>query len=226
MQTLTDDIKAWRPGVTIWGIGDADHQLRTSGHNEDDTSGVRAELSDADTIPEHRAIDVKINAYFSKIDADGLVARMLRDPNARARLYYIIWYGYSWSRNGGWVKKVYTGSNQHTGHAHFSGWAEDDANTAHWPAVKPAPPLPVHRTLSLGMSGTDVRHVQEFLRTNFPAYRSYVLYLPGQLLQVTGYFGAQTKSWVVEFQRRTSLQKDGVVGPLTLAKLRGFGYDY
>ncbi|MEU5938633.1 hypothetical protein ABZ807_05495 [Micromonospora sp. NPDC047548] len=135
MQALTDDVKREYPGVVVYGIGDDAHKLRPSGHNEDDTPGSRPELEDSDNRPEHRAIDIMIGPKFTKADADALVARLLADPKARARLYYIIWNGYQWSRSSGWKKTKYNGSDQHTDHVHASGWATDDENTAGWPAV-------------------------------------------------------------------------------------------
>lgn len=135
MQALTNDVERHWPGVTIYGIGDAAHKLRASGHNEDDTKDSLAELQDADSNPEHRAIDIMVRGPFTKADADALVARLVADPKARARLYYIIWNGYIWSRSSGWVRKRYTGSDQHTDHVHLSGWASDDENRASWPAV-------------------------------------------------------------------------------------------
>lgn len=135
MQAMTDDVKRKFPGVVVYGIGNEAHQGEVSGHNEDDTPGVRAELQDADTKREHRAIDIMIGPAFSKADADALVASILRDPAARSRLYYIIWYGWIWSRSSGWVAKNYNGSDQHTNHVHLSGWAADDDNAAGWPAV-------------------------------------------------------------------------------------------
>jgi len=135
MQALTNDLQREFPGVVIYGIGDAAHKLHASGHNEDDTPGSKAELQDADTIPEHRAIDVMLGSAFNKSDGDRLVSKLLADPAARARLYYIIWYGSEWSRSNGWAKIPYTGTDKHTNHVHLSGWASDDANTSGWPAV-------------------------------------------------------------------------------------------
>ena len=135
MQSLTDDVERGWPGVTIYGKGDAAHAAGVSGHNEDDTPGVRAELQDADSKKEHRAIDIMVRGPFSKADADNLVARLLADPAARARIYYIIWYGYIYSRSTGFKKTKYNGSDQHKDHVHVSGWAADDDNTAGWPAV-------------------------------------------------------------------------------------------
>lgn len=135
MQSLTDDVKSEHPGVVIYGIGDAAHRLSISDHNEDDTSGSKAAQSDKDTTKEHRAIDIMLGKAFTKADADRLVAALLADPAARARIWYIIWNGYQWSRSNGWVKTKYTKKDQHTDHIHISGWAADDENSAPWPAV-------------------------------------------------------------------------------------------
>lgn len=135
MQSLTDDIKRLHPGVTIYGVGNDDHKTRVSDHNEDDTPGVRAEQSDADNIPEHRAIDVMLGEHFSKDQATDLVNRLMNDPAAKARLRYVIWYGRIWAAKNGWGSDVYGGSDKHTGHVHISGLASDDANDAPWPTV-------------------------------------------------------------------------------------------
>lgn len=135
MQALTNDLQREFPGVVIYGKGDAAHQLTVSGHNEDDTSGVKSELQDSDSIPEHRAIDIMLGSAFTKADGDKLVNALVADPAARSRIYYIIWYRHEWSRTRGWIRVDYTGSNPHTDHVHVSGWAADDANTSGWPAV-------------------------------------------------------------------------------------------
>lgn len=135
MQALTNDVKREFPGVVVYGIGDKAHQARESGHNEDDTPGSKPELEDSDNRPEHRAIDIMLGPAFSKADADALVARLLADPKARARLYYVIWNGYIWSRSNGWKKTRYTGSDQHRDHVHGSGWAANDEDATSWPAV-------------------------------------------------------------------------------------------
>lgn len=130
MQVLTNELKREYPGVVIYGIGDAAHKLRPSGHNEDDTPGSKPELTDSDSKPEHRAIDVMIGPAFNANDANALVSLLI--TKHRTRLYYIIWNGHIWSRSNGWVRRVYTGSDKHTNHVHTSGWAADDENTATW----------------------------------------------------------------------------------------------
>lgn len=131
MQKLTDQIKAKRPGVTIWGIGDEAHKKRISGHNEDDTPGVRAEDQDADNIPEHRAIDVKIDSKFSHTDAKNLYDDLGTNPSNQSRLLYVIYNGRIRSRSRGWTDRPYDG-DPHTGHVHVSGEADADENVSDW----------------------------------------------------------------------------------------------
>lgn len=134
MQALTDDTQQRHPGVTIYGVGDAPHRLRISDHNEDDTPGSKAAQTDADNIPEHRAIDVMLGPHFTKAQADAYVADLLADPAALARLIYIIFNGDIWERKNGWERRDQVG-DQHTDHVHLSGYAPDDENSAGWPAV-------------------------------------------------------------------------------------------
>lgn len=131
MQSLTDDVKQDHPGVVIYGVGDDDHRLRTSDHNEDDTAGSKAAQSDADSIPEHRAIDVMLGPAFTKAEAYALIAYILARPDLRKRLIYIIFDGWIWSKSHGWVKREFDG-DPHDDHIHFSGDAADDNNDAPW----------------------------------------------------------------------------------------------
>ena len=61
-----------------------------------------------------------------------------------------------------------------------------------------------------GSKGADVRAIQDVL--NFHIRRSAPL-------AVDGDFGSRTHARVIEFQRSNQLQADGIVGPLTMAKL-------
>jgi hypothetical protein len=111
MQSLTNDVKRRYPGVVIYGKGDAAHALRVSGHNEDDTAGVRAEMSDADNVPEHRAIDIMLGPALTRPQARALVLRLAADPAARTRLIYIIFDGKIWSRSAGWAERDFDGDD-------------------------------------------------------------------------------------------------------------------
>lgn len=234
MQALTNDLETKYPGMTIYGIGDAAHKLEESDHNEDDTPGVRAEQSDADNNPEHRAIDAMITAGFTAAEAEALVGRVVVDPVCQKRLHYVIWNRHIWEADNGWARRDYKGSNPHTDHAHFSGLASDDENGSGWPVVfadgsapAPVPPTTGGKTVwSKGDSGKTVAQIQAFFRQVFPAYRHSVTYRPGTLIYVDGVYGDQTVAWVKEFQKRTGLVRDGETGPNTFAKMRQYGYQY
>lgn len=135
MQSLTDATKRRHPGVVIYGKGDEAHALRTSDHNEDDTAGSRPAQTDADSTPEHRAIDIMLGPAFTRAQAYAYIADLLADPAALARLKYIIFDGHIWSRSNGWQKAEF-GGDPHTDHIHISGLAADDENAAGWPAVE------------------------------------------------------------------------------------------
>jgi hypothetical protein len=132
MQVLTNQLKAKYPGVVIYGIGDAAHKLSPSGHNEDDTPGSLPEDQDADSKPEHRALDVMKGNAFSHADAVALVTAMTQVPANQRRLLYVIYNRKIYRRNSGWREENYTGSDPHTSHVHLSGEADDDENTAAW----------------------------------------------------------------------------------------------
>lgn len=117
-------------------IGDASHAARKSDHNPDYSDGgiVRAFDIDNDGIP-----------------VDALVALLIKDP----RTNYVIWNRHIWSREHGFVKRVYTGASPHTEHVHLSilhdkahehsrgGWNIQSLlhkPAAPKPAAKPKPP--------------------------------------------------------------------------------------
>ena len=130
MQVLTDQIKARRPGVTIGGIGDEAHQEHTSGHNEDDTPGVKAEDQDADSKPEHRAIDVMVSGPFTHSDGDRLVKDLVTNPANRKRIIYVNWGNQQWHRRNNWIP-IDNSDDPHN-HVHVSGEADADENITPW----------------------------------------------------------------------------------------------
>lgn len=131
MQVLTEQVEARRPGVTIWGKGDKAHEGRTSGHNEDDTAGVKAEDQDTDDTAEHRALDFKVDQYFTHADGDQLVHDLVTDEDNQRRMIYVNWGRQQWHRKNGW-RPVPNDDDPHDGHVHVSGEADADANTAPW----------------------------------------------------------------------------------------------
>lgn len=70
------------------------------------------------------------------------------------------------------------------------------------------------RTLTIGVSGNDVKRFTRGMNQTFPAYANF---------DHTGYYGDYSASVTREFQRRVGIQVDGIVGPVTRAKLAEFG---
>lgn len=130
MQVLTTQVKVARPGTTVWGKGDDAHAQRISGHNEDDTAGVRAEDQDSDNVPEHRALDIPTDEFFSDADGDLLVKDLVENADNRARLLYVNWGNTQWSRSRNW--EPHDNSDDPHDHVHISGEADQDNNTSPW----------------------------------------------------------------------------------------------
>lgn len=104
------------------------------------------------------------------------------------------------------------------------GWTEDiNGKRVISPVAPPAPKPTSTLTLRLGSSGQRVKNLQIGLRAKFPAYANFVTVKRGVLISTDGSYGPQTKAWVEEFQRRTGLVDDGVVGPKTTAMLLKHG---
>ena len=86
------------------------------------------------------------------------------------------------------------------------------------PSQKPTPakPKPSTLVLSKGDTGAKVKALQAGLNKTFPAYSKFTSNGDGK-------YGDYTVQVVKEFQRRTGLKADGVVGKDTIAKLATFG---
>lgn len=89
------------------------------------------------------------------------------------------------------------------------------------PTVKPAPkPVPRPAPTAIlrnGSTGTAVRNLQAGLNRVFPAYSHLV---------VDGDFGPATERVIVQAQTRFGVVHDGVVGPITRAKLATVGITF
>jgi hypothetical protein len=153
MQALTNDIIGERPGATVWGKGDRAHQSSPSDHNEDDTAGSRPEQTDADSTPEHRAIDV---AKLGPIDwayLESLRRRLTDRPANQRRLRYVILGQTIWRKRNGWKPERYTG--EYHGHLHVSGDVADDENGARWDLATVAPQPIQKRGIDMFLIHTD-----------------------------------------------------------------------
>ena len=214
MQVLTDQIKARHPGITIYGIGDDAHKTRISDHNEDDTAGVKAEQSDADNIPEHRAIDVMLGSHFSAADATHFVADLLRDPKNRTRLRYVIYDGNIYSAKNNFERKDYDEEDKHENHVHVSGQASDDANVEPW-VLNPAPPKPAPSKPELlivdgELGPKTIRRWQQVMKTPVDGVISEP---KSELIEAV-----QTRLKVVDHR----LVIDGRLGPKTIGVLQRY----
>jgi hypothetical protein len=113
-----------RDGASDGAAGDSAHQEKPSDHNWDETGNTPDK--DSDNKNEIHAIDVtaKLNAAFTMHNCIDYTVDECRKPNDvgkdKGRLKYIIYDGYIWEASHSWAKRVYTGSNKHREHAHFS----------------------------------------------------------------------------------------------------------
>ncbi|MDY6154326.1 MAG: N-acetylmuramoyl-L-alanine amidase [Terrisporobacter sp.] len=72
--------------------------------------------------------------------------------------------------------------------------------------------------LKYGDSGENVGKIASFMYKTFPAYTKKAA--------LGNYFGKNLLASIKEFQRRTGLEADGNIGPLTLKKLVKYGFKY
>lgn len=194
-------------------IGDANHQARKSEHNPDALGVVRA-------------IDITADG----IDVDQLLAATIGDQ----RVHYVIHNRTIYSRTHGWKARPYSGYNAHLSHVHISlrnttsekasaaVVAAAAADTTPWFKLAnpptPAPAAEDGERLKTGSRGEAVKALQAGLRKVFPAYRHYVRPY-GKYIVVDGIYGPHTEAWVKEFQRRSGISADGIVGPVTRRRL-------
>lgn len=129
-------------------IGDKAHQGTVTGHAPDDTPGWRAERSDADNVPEVRAVDIDADLNVPGLTMAMVVAYLVGRCRAglEKRLIYIIYRGVIWSASSGWQARKYTGKNPHDKHMHASGHPDGDNDGRPFGLAsllpKPATPTP------------------------------------------------------------------------------------
>jgi hypothetical protein len=193
-------------------IGDYLHATRDSDHNPwvIDSSGVgvvRALDVDAGE-GDNREIGLWIAEHVRGLGASGFAA--LQHGGYVVSAYRIA------SATSGWRWRTYTGSNPHTTHTHISvsmQQAEYDNPSTWRVAAAPSTPARVLRLATPRMEGDDVREVQRVLAAWYRLPASFV----------DGVFGDETVRFVKRAQISTppqpALEADGIVGPLTLAKL-------
>lgn len=190
----------------------------------DGTIGDSLHTSASDHTPRLIAGDNVVSAFDATHDpAGGLDCARLRDALVRAkdsRVRYIIFRSQIISGAGGprpWIARAYQGPNPHDRHLHLSVVGDQrcrDGSPWMLPGLEVAPVSGIYAQLR--DRNERVMKLQRFMTTTFPSYNMY---------RPTSYFGLATKDGVEEFQRRTGLTPDGIVGPQTLRELKKFGFD-
>lgn len=71
---------------------------------------------------------------------------------------------------------------------------------------------------TFGDTHENIGKIASFMYKTFPAYTNKKA--------LGNYYGKNIKTAIKEFQKRTGLERDGSVGPKTLAKLEKFGFKY
>lgn len=173
--------------------------------------------------PEHHsgtALDFMV--FSNKAEGDALVNYIWAN-RARLGVKHIIWQQRIISTEvmaGKWRNMSDRGSptNNHRDHVHV--WFKDTAYALPTPVKKvvaavkkvvlPVTRRPTVATLSIGARGPLVANLQRGLNKAFPAYSH---------LFIDGIFGNSTRVTLMEFQRRSRLTPDGIVGPKTKAAL-------
>lgn len=199
LAVLRDQINAAFPGrdkSSDGTLGDARHAVTKSEHNPDANGVVRA--MDISNDPAHGVVSDKI--AHALIDS--------RDPRI---LYVISNARIANSTVQDWAWRPYGGSNPHDHHFHISVVANPARydSTEPWKAIGALPPAgpagstpvlpkPRRSTIRRGATGADVAYLQRML---------------GQ--PDTGAFDSRTEQAVIDFQRKTGLVPDGIVGPYT-----------
>ncbi|CDE49496.1 n-acetylmuramoyl-l-alanine amidase domain protein [Firmicutes bacterium CAG:460] len=92
--------------------------------------------------------------------------------------------------------------------------------------VKPEPTKPnasdnflgARGYIKLGDRGSNVEKIANFMYKTFPAYTSKAA--------LGNYYGPNIQKSIKEFQKRTGLEQDGCVGPITLKMLVKYGFKY
>lgn len=193
MQSLTNDFKARHSGVVVYGVGDDAHKLRVSDHNEDDTAGSRAAQSDADTTPEHRAIDVMLGPAISESQLQAAINEILASQRLKARLKYINFKNWQWSRSNGWVRRD-NSDDPHPTHAHFSGDAANDDDASGW--LSQGGEEVLKATKGMGQNGSPPHDNVMYLQRLMNCLIEGDPRLAEHPLNVDGNYGGQTAYWV------------------------------
>ncbi len=126
LAVLIAEWKKAHPEAVVYTIGDASHAARDSEHNPEAAGSLpgqdAGEVDAGDFMEGHGVTDADVDELFNELVDN-------RDP----RILYVIRKGVIVSSVvQPWVKRKYTGSDQHTDHLHLSVNDKFDKNTATW----------------------------------------------------------------------------------------------
>ncbi|MFV0485349.1 MAG: peptidoglycan-binding protein [Candidatus Saccharimonadales bacterium] len=98
------------------------------------------------------------------------------------------------------------------------GWTEDVENVRvlEVSGADVTTELPARGYWKLNDKGDIIGRITAFMRKNYPAYTNAKALGP--------VYGPYAVASITEFQKRTGLKADGFIGPITLAKLKGYGF--
>lgn len=199
LRATFDDLFPGRDHTSDGWIGDAAHQLRTSDHN-----------------PNGRDIVDAIDIDKDGVHAPTIMAAAILHPATN----YVIHNRRIMDRDKGRGEaRVFTGSNPHTGHIHWSirQTVESEQNQTPHTLIVAAPSWPTLRHGPVAYANPSVMELQAILNGH------------GYGLVVDGWFGSKTLAAVRAFQAAHRVRKsvlpsgqgDGIVGPYTRAALWG-----
>lgn len=195
LQQLVDEVnERWPTRNKSWdgSIGDAAHRKRKSDHNPNPQGVVCA-------------VDITHDPSPNGPNSEAL-AELLRVRGDR-RLQYVISNKKIANmdiQSGEW--RAYD-KHPHDHHVHVSVrqdpalWDREEVWLSDIPMPPPTVPVRPRKLIQVGSRGEDVREIQ-------------------RIVHVDGIYGPATKLAVQRFQRLHGLDDDGIVGPVTWAKLQ------
>ena len=139
-----------------------------------------------------------LGSAFNRTQAYALINEILGSTRLKARLWYINFENYQWSRSNGWVRRD-NSDDPHPTHIHISALAADDENTAAW--LSEGEEEMLKATRGMGQNGAPphnnvlfVQRAMNFLidGTDYAARRDSGEHPLG----VDGNYGGQTAYWV------------------------------
>lgn len=186
-----------RPRVLDGWIGDEEHEQRKSDHNPNSRGVVDAIDVDATRIT--------LDGVRYGVHVPTVIASMITHPST----HYVIHNGRIMDRDNKYLPHRYTGDNKHRKHVHGSIRQYATTENSGTPYKFILTPMS-WGLLKPGNSGQQVKELQAYLIGW------------GYGVTVDGGYGAKTTAAVKAFQRDAHTGIDGIVGPLTRAKLRPF----